>query len=85
MSLKNEEASVPIRVCYAMTINKSQGQSLEKVESYLQKPVCTFAIWGRMFDRSSNQGVTNVFYKEIFNNPIFEIRGIQSQNINIIF
>ncbi|KAK9749984.1 hypothetical protein RND81_02G163900 [Saponaria officinalis] len=29
----------PIKVCFAMTINKSQGQTFEKVEIYLPKPV----------------------------------------------
>ena len=29
----------PIRLCYAMTINKSQGQSLKEVILYLSKPV----------------------------------------------
>ncbi|CAN1189511.1 ATP-dependent DNA helicase PIF1 [Linum perenne] len=29
----------PIRVCYAMTINKSQGQTLDHVGIYLPKPV----------------------------------------------
>lgn len=31
----------PIRVCYAMTINKSQGQTLSHVGVYLKKPVFT--------------------------------------------
>ncbi|PWZ32508.1 ATP-dependent DNA helicase PIF1 [Zea mays] len=31
----------PIKVCYAMTINKSQGQTLSKVGVYLKKPVFT--------------------------------------------
>jgi ATP-dependent DNA helicase PIF1 len=29
----------PIRICYAMTINKSQGQTLSTVGLYLDKPV----------------------------------------------
>jgi len=31
----------PVRICYAMTINKSQGQTLSKVGLYLKKPVFT--------------------------------------------
>lgn len=31
----------PIKVCYAMTINKSQGQTLHNVGIYLKKPVFT--------------------------------------------
>ena len=31
----------PVRVCYAMTINKSQGQSMKYVGLYLPEPVFT--------------------------------------------
>ena len=36
-----ERRQFPIRLCYAMTINKSQGQSLKGVVLYLPKPVFT--------------------------------------------
>ncbi|KAG2570104.1 hypothetical protein PVAP13_7KG000663 [Panicum virgatum] len=29
----------PVRLCYAMTINKSQGQTLQNVGLYLPRPV----------------------------------------------
>jgi ATP-dependent exoDNAse (exonuclease V) alpha subunit len=36
-----ERRQYPIKVCYAMTINKSQGQILSNVGIYLKKPVFT--------------------------------------------
>jgi hypothetical protein len=36
-----ERRQYPIKVCYAMTINKSQGQSLSEVVVYLKNPVFT--------------------------------------------
>jgi ATP-dependent DNA helicase PIF1 len=36
-----ERKQYPIRVCYAMTINKSQGQTLSNVVVYLKNPVFT--------------------------------------------
>jgi ATP-dependent DNA helicase PIF1 len=72
----------PISVCFAMTINKSQGQSLKKVGLYLQKQVFTH---GQLYvacsrvtqrdglrimidDEESNEDdkVKNIVYKEIF-------------------
>lgn len=74
----------PLRLSYAMTINKSQGQSLKTVGLYLPKPVF---IHGQLYvalsrltsktglkilnQESSNTNITtvkNIVYKEVFNN-----------------
>ena len=71
----------PIRLCYAMTINKSQSQSLKDVILYLPRPVF---IHGQLYvalsrvtskaglkiikgEDSHKQKVKNIVYKEIFN------------------
>ncbi|XP_013594329.1 PREDICTED: uncharacterized protein LOC106302348 [Brassica oleracea var. oleracea] len=72
----------PIRLCYAMTINKSQGQSLRQVALYLPRPVFTHGqlyvamsrvttpsglkILDETSDKDGEDGVTNIVYKEIF-------------------
>ncbi|KAF8100722.1 hypothetical protein N665_0218s0060 [Sinapis alba] len=72
----------PIRLCYAMTINKSQGESLNQVALYLPRPVFTHGqlymamsrvtspnglkILDETSDMDGEDGVTNIVYKEIF-------------------
>jgi ATP-dependent DNA helicase PIF1 len=74
----------PIIVSYAMTINKSQGQSLDRVGLYLPKPVFSHGqLYVAMSRVKSKQGLkilihddnnkpsdttTNVVFKEVFQN-----------------
>jgi len=73
----------PIKICYSMTINKSQGQTLSNVGVYLRKPVFThgqlYVAVSRVKDRQGlkilienedgtcGNKTTNIVYKEILN------------------
>ncbi|XP_019094557.1 PREDICTED: ATP-dependent DNA helicase PIF1-like [Camelina sativa] len=74
----------PIRVCYAMTINKSQGQILKQVALYLPQSVFTHGqlyvalsrvtsnaglkILDATSEKNGTGGVMNIVYKKVFNN-----------------
>ena len=76
-----ERRQFPIRLCYAMTINKSQGQSLKCVLLYLPQPVFTHGQLYVAFYRVITQTglkiiqgkdqkigrVKNIVYKKIYN------------------
>jgi len=42
LPFKFQRRQFPISLCFAMTINKSQGQSLSRVGFYLPHPVFTY-------------------------------------------
>ncbi|KAL6567653.1 hypothetical protein OROGR_001321 [Orobanche gracilis] len=81
--VKFQRRQFPLAVCFAMTINKSQGQSLANVGLYLPKPVFShgqlYVAFSRVttkkglkvlaYDKDGNisDTTTNVVYREIFN------------------
>ncbi|XP_029151663.2 uncharacterized protein [Arachis hypogaea] len=84
LPFKFQRRQFPLTVCFAMTINKSQGQSLSHVGLYLPKSVFThgqlYVALSRVKSRSglrvlildedgnSKSSTTNVVFKEVFNN-----------------
>ncbi|XP_076934857.1 uncharacterized protein LOC143601293 [Bidens hawaiensis] len=84
LSFKLKRRQFPISVCFSMTINKSQGQSLSRVGLYLKDPVFShgqlYVALSRVKTRDGIKLVildkesklinktTNVVYKEIFAN-----------------
>ncbi|KAL8143786.1 hypothetical protein V2J09_016818 [Rumex salicifolius] len=81
---KFQRRQFPLSLCFAMTINKSQGQSLANVGLYLPRPVfCHGQFYVASSRVTSKKGLkiliydkqnkrskttTNVVYKEVFNN-----------------
>ena len=84
LPFKLQRRQFPLAVCFAMTINKSQGQSLSRVGLFLKEPVFThgqlYVALSRVtrrddlkvviLDSNGNLSTTtsNVVYKEVFRN-----------------
>ena len=81
---KFQRRQFSLTVCFAMTINKSQGQSLANVDLYLSRHVFShgqfYVVSSRVTskkglkilicnkDKKKNNTTTNVVYKEVFDN-----------------
>ena len=66
----------PIRVCYAMTINKSQGQTLSTVGIYLKKPVFTHGQLYVAVSRVTTKQGLRIYLEDDDGNPSSETRNI---------
>ncbi|KAI3854788.1 hypothetical protein MKX03_015873 [Papaver bracteatum] len=59
----------PVRICYAMTINKSQGQSLPNVGVYLEEPVFSHGQLYVAISRTTRRQGLRILIKKTGNEP----------------
>ncbi|CAN1797447.1 ATP-dependent DNA helicase PIF1 [Linum perenne] len=76
-----EGRQFPIRICYAMTINKSQGQTLDHVGIYLPKPVFSHGQLYVAVSRVRSANGLHILIPNISSNPDNKTRNIVYQDI----
>jgi len=71
-SFRFKRTQFPVRIAFAMTINKSQGQTFDRVGLYLKEPVFSHGQLYVAFSRVRNEGSIGVYVKDSPQQPITE-------------
>lgn len=82
LPFKFQRTQFPVRLAYCMTINKSQGQTFNKVGLYLPQPVFSH---GQLYVSFSRARAFSDIYIEIHNTSTQMTTGDQAVTMNVVY